>query len=162
MNKVSVITLARGRAEHLVNVVHGLNRQTILPTELIIGAMQDEPYHLPETSFPVRQIHVAGEALPLAAARNAAAASATGDILIFLDIDCIPSPDLVADYAGHASGFDGLLMGEVLYLPRAATQGDWSCEGFEGIAEKHSDRRGPPPPAPSPSAPRAQSRASAP
>lgn len=144
MNKVSVITLARGRAEHLVNVVHGLNRQTMLPTELIIGAMQDEPYHLPETSFPVRQIHVAGEALPLAAARNAAAASATGDILIFLDIDCIPSPDLVADYAGHASGFDGLLMGEVLYLPRAATQGDWSCEGFEGIAEKHSDRRGPP------------------
>ena len=64
--------------------------------------------------------------------------------MIFLDIDCIPSPDLVADYAGHASGFDGLLMGEVLYLPRAATQGDWSCEGFEGIAEKHSDRRGPP------------------
>jgi hypothetical protein len=47
MNKVSVITLARGRAEHLVNVVHGLNRQTMLPTELIIGAMQDEPYHLP-------------------------------------------------------------------------------------------------------------------
>ncbi len=144
MNKVSVITLARGRGDHLVNVVHGLNRQSMLPAELIIAVMQDEPYSLPDTPFPVRQIHVAGNDLPLAAARNAAAAIATGDILIFLDIDCIPSPSLVADYAAHADRFDGLLMGEVLYLPHQATQGDWSCEGFEGIAEKHSDRRGPP------------------
>ena len=144
MNKVSVITLARGRGDHLVNVVHGLNRQSMLPAELIIAVMQDEPYSLPNTPFPVRQIHVAGDDLPLAAARNAAAAIATGDILIFLDIDCIPSPSLVADYAAHADRFDGLLMGEVLYLPHQATQGDWSCEGFEGIAEKHSDRRGPP------------------
>lgn len=144
MNKVSVITLARGRGDHLVNVVHGLNRQAMLPAELIIAVMQDEPYSLPDTPFPVRQIHVAGNDLPLAAARNAAAAIATGDILIFLDIDCIPSPSLVADYAAHADRFDGLLMGEVLYLPHQATQGDWSCEGFEGIAEKHSDRRGPP------------------
>lgn len=144
MNKVSVITLARGRGDHLVNVVHGLNRQSMLPAELIIAVMQDEPYSLPNTPFPVRQIHVAGDDLPLAAARNAAAAIATGDILIFLDIDCIPSPSLIADYAAHADRFDGLLMGEVLYLPHQATQGDWSCEGFEGIAEKHSDRRGPP------------------
>ncbi|EQB12701.1 galactosyltransferase-related protein [Sphingobium lactosutens] len=144
MNKVSVITLARGRGDHLVNVVHGLNRQSMLPVELIIAVMQNEPYSLPKTPFPVRQIHVAGDDLPLAAARNAAAAVATGDILIFLDIDCIPSPSLVADYAAHADRFDGLLMGEVLYLPHQATQGDWSCEGFEGIAEKHSDRRGPP------------------
>ncbi|WP_062732740.1 galactosyltransferase-related protein [Sphingobium abikonense] len=144
MNKVSVITLARGRGDHLVNVVHGLNRQSMLPAELIIAVMQDDPYSLPDTPFPVCQIHVAGDDLPLAAARNAAAAIATGDILIFLDIDCIPSPSLIADYAAHADGFDGLLMGEVLYLPHQATQGDWSCEGFEGVAEKHSDRRGPP------------------
>ncbi len=144
MNRVSVITLARGRSDHLINVVHGLNQQTTKPCELIIGAMQDDPYIIPETSFPVKQFHVPGQDLPLAAARNAAGAKAEGDLLIFLDIDCIPSPDLVADYVAHAATFDGLMMGEVLYLPKMATQGDWSFDDFAKVAEKHSDRRGPP------------------
>lgn len=144
MTKVSVITLARGRPDHLTNLVHGLNRQATMPCELIVGVMQDEPYALPETRFPVRQVHVPGVDLPLAAARNLAGAMAVGDVLIFLDTDCIPTPDLVADYAGHAAAFDGLMMGEVLYLPSMATRGNWSFEGFASMAEKHSDRRGPP------------------
>jgi GT2 family glycosyltransferase len=32
----------------------------------------------------------------------------------------------------------------VLYLPGGATQGDWTTEGFAEVAEKHSDRQGPP------------------
>jgi GT2 family glycosyltransferase len=145
MTQISVVTLAKGRAEHLVNVVRGLSRQTQLPAEMIVAVMQDELYSLPEAPFPIRQMRVVAGALPLAAARNAAAQAAQGDTLVFLDIDCIPTPDLVADYARFAEEFDGLLMGEVMYLPGGATAGDWSYDGFAAVAQRHSDRRGPPP-----------------
>ncbi|MEH3099941.1 galactosyltransferase-related protein [Sphingomonas adhaesiva] len=144
MTSVSVVTLARGRPDHLVNVVRGLAGQTCLPVELIVAVMQDEEYVLPDAPFPVRQIRIAHDALPLAAARNAAAQLAQGELLVFLDMDCIPAPALVADYAGLMAGFDGLLMGEVMYLPGGATQA-WGYDRFAAVAVRHSDRRGPPP-----------------
>jgi GT2 family glycosyltransferase len=141
---VSVVTLAGGRPDHLRNLVIGLSRQTVAPAELIVAVMQDAPYDLPEAPFPVRQLMIAGGELPLAAARNAAARSAIGHALVFLDMDCIPTPTLVADYARRLDELDGLLMGEVLYLPGGATQGAWRSEDFARIAVRHSDRRGPP------------------
>jgi len=144
MPTVSVVTLAKGRPAHLRNVLTGLQRQTRPPAEFVVAVMQETPYALPEVDFPVRQILIPGTELPLAAARNRGVAAATGEAVAFLDVDCIPAPDLVADYGRALSEFDGLLMGEVLHLPERATAGDWSCEGFEGLAERHSDRRGPP------------------
>ena len=145
MTEVSVVTLGKGRPDHLVNVVRGLMRQTLMPTELIVAVMQDDLYDLPEAPFPIRQMQVVADALPLASARNVAARAATGDVIVFLDMDCIPTPTLLADYAGFLDTFDGLLMGEVLYLPGGATDGDWQYDRFAEIAVKHSDRRGPPP-----------------
>lgn len=87
MPEVSALTIARGRDAHLANVVHGLSAQTQKPCELVVAVMQDMPYRqLPKTEFPVRQIHVTrpdGE-LPLAAARNAAAANANGEVLLLV------------------------------------------------------------------------------
>ncbi len=145
MSSVSVATLARGRPDHLHNVVLGLGRQIQPPLELIVTVMQDQPYELPAATFPIRQIMMAGEQLGLAAARNAAARAATGEVLVFLDMDCIPAPGLVADYARELSGLDGLLMGEVLYLPGGGAAAGWRCEDFPAMAVRHSDRRGPPP-----------------
>lgn len=145
MSDVSVVTIARGRAEHIANVVRGLARQTMVPRELIIGAMQPDLYtDLPPAPFPIRQLRIAGDDLPLAAARNAVARAATGEVLVFLDADCIPAPSLCGDYAAATAGFDGLLMGEVMYLPGGATASGWSFEAFEAIAVRHSDRRAPP------------------
>ncbi|KQQ26076.1 glycosyl transferase [Methylobacterium sp. Leaf125] len=144
MSTVSVVTLAKGRPAHLRNLLRGLERQTQAPAEFIVAVMQDAPYDLPEVAFPVRQILVPGTDLPLAAARNQGVAAAGGDAVVFLDVDCIPAPDLVADYARGLAELDGLLMGEVLHLPERATAGDWTCEGFAAVAERHSDRRGPP------------------
>lgn len=144
MSTVSVVTLAKGRPAHLRNVLLGLERQTELPAEFIVAVMQDAPYDLPEVGFPVRQILVPGTDLPLAAARNRGVAAAGGDAVVFLDVDCIPAPELVADYARGLAELDGLLMGEVLHLPEHATAGAWSCEAFAQVAERHSDRRGPP------------------
>lgn len=143
MTKISVVTLGKGRPDHLANVVRGLVRQTMLPAELIVAVMQDDLYDLPEAPFPIRQMHVVSDALPLASARNAAARAASGEVIVFLDMDCIPTPSLLADYAEFLTDFDGLLMGEVLYLPGGATVGDWQYDRFAEIAVKHSDRRGP-------------------
>ncbi|MCJ2094251.1 galactosyltransferase-related protein [Methylobacterium sp. J-072] len=117
----SVLTLVRGRAGCLRNLMRGLARQTVPPRELVIAWMQPEPAPgLPDPGCPVRHLHVPGEPMPLAAARNRAAEAAAGDLLIFLDVDCIPAAGLVGAYAAAASGAEGLFLGEVLYLPPKA------------------------------------------
>lgn len=51
---ISVVTLAKGRPEHLVNLVKGLGRSTQPPAELIVAVMQEQVYDLPHAPFPVR------------------------------------------------------------------------------------------------------------
>ena len=144
MSTVSVVTLAKGRPNHLRNVLLGLERQTRPPAELIVAVMQEAAYDLPDAPFPVRQIVMPAAELPLAAARNRGVAEAAGDAVVFLDVDCIPAPDLVRDYARGLADLDGLLMGEVLHLPAGAAEDGWDYPGFAAVAERHSDRRGPP------------------
>ncbi|WP_199897561.1 glycosyltransferase [Asaia platycodi] len=97
-----------------------------------------------EMPFPVRQVKVDPLALRLSAARNRAAAVASGEALVFLDIDCIPAPDCLRDYQKGLDDCDGLLMGEVMYLPAGASKSGWTYAGFEQNCARHSDRRGPP------------------
>ena len=144
MKSVSVVTLAKGRPDHLRNMIVGLARQSRAPAELVVAVMQRDAYEVPDADFPIRQVMVAGDDLPLALARNAAVRAASGDAVAFLDMDCIPSPTLVADYADGLAKLDGLLMGEVLYLPGGATAPGWDCDDFAAVAVRHSDRRGPP------------------
>lgn len=141
---ISICTLAHGRAAHLANLVRGLAAQTRLPDELVVAVMQDRPYDMPDPGFPVRQIMMGGQGIPLAAGRNAAARAAAGGMLLFLDVDCIPDPGFVADYAGHLGTRDALLMGEVLYLPSGAVDDGLDFARFARIGVKHSERAGPP------------------
>ena len=141
---VSVCTLARDRDAHLTNLVHGLNAQTTRPDELIVAVMQDRAYTLPPTDFPVRQIMIGAGGIPLATARNRAAQIAQGEHLVFLDVDCIPAPRLVADYAGHLASIDALLMGEMLYLPSGEAAKGIDIARFDAVGVKHSERAGPP------------------
>lgn len=141
---VSICTLAHGRAAHLVNVVRALDMQTAIPDELVIAVMQADAYDLPETRFPIRQIMMGADGIPLAAARNAAAQTALGEQLIFLDVDCIPAPSLVTDYLAQLAAVDAVLMGEVLYLPSGATAEGLDFARFAALGVKHSERAGPP------------------
>ncbi|WP_343343212.1 galactosyltransferase-related protein [Sphingomicrobium sp. XHP0239] len=141
--KLSVLTLGGGRANHMENLVRGLRASERQPDELVIALMQDEEYDLPDCEFPVRQLFVGGEGLPLARARNLAAESARGDFLVFLDVDCIPTPTLTADYANVADA-GGVLMGEVRYLPDGATDEGIDWNRFDAISVEHSERAGPP------------------
>ena len=146
---VSIITLGRGRAAHLRNLIVGLTRQTCMPDELVIGVMQESEYcNLPATPFPVRQVLISGKHAPLAAARNSAARQAQGEMLLFLDIDCIPAGEFVADYTRVLSSQDALLMGEVMYLPAGAISDsnadNWDYADLEQLGVRHCDRQGPP------------------
>lgn len=133
---LSVLTLVRGRRDHLVNLIAGLNASTRTPDELVIAYMQDVAHvGLPETPFPVRTVMVPGEPMPLAAARNRAAEAALGDTLVFLDVDCIPSPTLVARYAETAG--QGVRLGEVLYLPAGATEGGLDFDRLDRLGQRH-------------------------
>ncbi len=115
---ISVLTIVRGRTDHLRGLMAGLARQSVLPAELVIAWMQEEAAgDLPDLPIPVRHVFVPGDAMPLAAARNRAADVASGTKLIFLDVDCIPSPTLVDAYDRALNDVDGVLLGEVYYLP---------------------------------------------
>ncbi|SEI11805.1 Glycosyltransferase, GT2 family [Methylobacterium sp. 275MFSha3.1] len=117
----SVLTLVRGRTDRLRNLMQGLARQTLPPRELVIAWMQSERApDLPDPGCPVRHLHVLGEPMPLAAARNRAAEAACAELLVFLDVDCIPSPTLTGAYARAGATARGLFLGEVLYLPPGA------------------------------------------
>ena len=136
----SVLTLVRGRERHLNRLIEGLNRQTRPPGELVIAFMQPRPItDLPETGFPVRRVVVDRNYLPLAEARNAAARSATYRKLIFLDVDCVPSQTLVESYCDALAECDGVLQGEVLYLPEIETEGvDYAA--FDRLGRPHPSR----------------------
>ena len=143
---VSALTILRGREAHLLNVIRGLEQQSRKPDEFVIGVMDDAPIAvLPTASFPIRQVLIPGDPLPLAKARNTVAREANGEILIFLDVDCIPAPKLIGEYVDALEDWDGMLMGEVMYLPSGANAPGWTYEGFDAVAERHSDRQGPPP-----------------
>lgn len=145
MTRVTALTIASGRAAHLRNVIAGFQAQDHKPCEMIIGVMQAEDYtDLPRTDFPIRQIRVTAPELPLAAARNAVADAATGDALMFVDVDCVPAPDFVAGYLRRMEGQTGLFMGEVLYLPDGAMAQGLDFAKFAETAVRHSDRQGPP------------------
>ncbi|KMO16958.1 sugar transferase [Methylobacterium indicum] len=136
-----MLTLVRGRADRLRHLMRGLARQTASPRELVIAWMQPEAEpDLPDPGCPVRHLHVPGEPMPLAAARNRAAEAACSDLLVFLDVDCIPGRSLVAAYAGAAARTDGLFLGEVLYLPPGGLPADSDDATLDRLGRAHPAR----------------------
>ncbi|MEO9151894.1 MAG: galactosyltransferase-related protein, partial [Lapillicoccus sp.] len=133
---VAVITLAHGRHGHLRAQILGLRKGTRRPEFYVVAAMGDEAVGAvvaasppPATRVSVVDVPATAE-LPLSTARNRAAATAIRDgaeVLVFLDVDCIPAPDLVETYARACDSAGGgtaaeVFSGAVHYLapPRAA------------------------------------------
>ncbi|MEP7178029.1 MAG: galactosyltransferase-related protein [Pseudonocardiales bacterium] len=103
----------------------GLIDGTRRPDLHVIVAMGDPDVgHEIDGPLPtiVQHIDSNAEALPLAEARNigaSAALDAGADILVFLDVDCIPGKNLLCRYVHCAAPPDceALLSGPVAYLP---------------------------------------------
>ncbi|WP_440708299.1 glycosyltransferase family 2 protein [Herbiconiux sp. YIM B11900] len=137
MTRVALITVVHGRHDHLARQREALALSTRRPDDHVIVVIDDPELEsqlareaatasvaAPGGPAP-RTVTVAtdAEGLPLAAARNRgaeAALAAGADVLVFLDVDCLPDPELVASYARAAmdpATRGRLLCGPVAYLP---------------------------------------------
>ena len=159
MTTVAVVTIVHGRHDHLRGQLWGLHRQLRAPDLHVVVAMGDpdveqvvaDDADAPWLSVLVPVPLVDGR-LPLAAARNAgvAAAAARGaEVVVLLDVDCIPSAGLVERYAAALDPRDRrrsrpvVVCGEVRYLSAAATAapvGEWTWDGLRAHERRHPAR----------------------
>lgn len=131
-NLISILTLVSGREKAFRNFLEGLKRSSMLPFELIVVFMNQEPSGIPDLPFMVKYLKIIDETpLPLSAARNMAAKEASGDLLIFLDVDCIPDTNLISYYSLNKQP-KSLLVGPVRYLENKA---DEHSEFFESLMQ---------------------------
>ncbi|MBA2464135.1 MAG: glycosyltransferase family 2 protein [Nocardioidaceae bacterium] len=139
MSRLGVITVVAGRHTHLAAQQRSLAAGTRRPDVRIVVAMGDPDAervmgeatadHPPSGETAVEHLVVPpGSELPLARARNTGARLALdrgAELLVFLDVDCLASPDLLGSYAVASDqlpldGSPQLLCGPVAYLPELA------------------------------------------
>jgi GT2 family glycosyltransferase len=120
-----LITIAAGRHAHLRRQQEGIAAGTAQPDVRVVVAMRaaEAPGYRELCGGAAEVLPLPGGSdLPLARARNAGARHAIAggaECLVFLDVDCIPSPALLERYREVASD-DALSCGTVRYLPAAA------------------------------------------
>jgi GT2 family glycosyltransferase len=143
--RTAVVTITHGRQAHLHRQRLGLVADP--PDVHVVVGMDDRP-DLGDVAgaAPVTRRWVApnGAGLPLAAARNAgaeAALDAGAEVVVFLDVDCIPGPRLVSSYAeaAVATPSPALLCGPVSYLP-VPPPGGYPSDGLARMATPHPAR----------------------
>jgi len=139
MSKLSVVTITRNRTHFLENLLNGLARSSRMPDECIIVHMNEPAQSLGRWPFPCRHYTYQSDiTLPLTQARNAAANYATGEILLFLDVDCVPARMMVSAYEWACESIpDAIMMGQVNYLPEGMKI-DWSADKTEAVMRSQS------------------------
>lgn len=152
MTAVAVITVVHGRHDHLAAQDRSLEVGTHRPDDRVIVAMDDPALALwrPAGAITPRVVTMGRDprGLPLAAARNAGASAAIeqgAEVVVFLDVDCLASPDLVADYADAVTGEPRRIWsGPVTYLP-PAPPGGYPLTALDAWDDPHPARPAPPP-----------------
>jgi len=132
-----VVVIAAGRHEHVRRTISALAAQWVSPARTVLVDLGSSPPLADLVGDDVDVVELRGDTsggLPLAAARNLGAARAGTGCVVFLDADCIASPDLVARYeqvlADHP---DQLACGPVRYLRRGWTTGLGERVNVEGL-----------------------------
>jgi GT2 family glycosyltransferase len=148
MVSLSVLVPVRDRTAHLANLIDGLGHAADAPRfELLAGWMGGEdpqPTLDRARGFAASAIEVEGEGEdpPLALARNQLAAAAAGEVLIFLDADCIPSRSLLTAYAAALYDRDALAVGDARYLPKGFQASGANDRLLRRAGHPHPDRAG--------------------
>jgi GT2 family glycosyltransferase len=116
--RVSVVLPTVDRPEAIYNLLRHLEHQTVAPLEIVVvdqSAAADARLEAYAASNPRVRLHrIAERGLPNA--RNVGVGLARGDVLLFLDDDSIPDPDLVRFHAERyadrdVSGVGGRVQG---------------------------------------------------
>jgi len=150
--KTAVITLAHGRHAHLAAQQQALLASTVRPGDYVVVAMNDPEISAPHPDLPgtIVRLDSGSGNLPLARARNLGAKTALArgaELLVFLDVDCLPAPDLLAGYQQAARAPEGagrMLCGPVTYLDSPGSNG-YDLDRLDELDNPHPAR-----PAPSP------------
>ena len=104
--KISVVVTTYNRPQALVLVLRGLLAQRQAPFEILIAddgsgdpTRQAIRQMTRDANVPIRHLWQADDGFRAASARNMAVAAAQGELIVFLDGDCIPRPDFIAQHA---------------------------------------------------------------
>ena len=141
---IAVITVcSRNRARHLGRQ-HEALRRWAPDVRRIVVMIGDETWDVPGAGV----IDRTGDGpVRLGSARNAGAAAALragAGLLVFLDADCVPAPDLIDRYAAAVAADPGaVLCGPVTYL--AEGTGDLDVGKLPPLVNPHPARPAPPP-----------------
>lgn len=123
----AVVTIAHGRHDHLRRQQRSLATGSVPPDDVVVVAMGDPALEQVADGHVVH-LDVGPTGLPLAAARNAGARAAIdrgADALVFLDVDCLAGPDLVAAYGETVTARPGTVWsGPVTYLAEGTDGAD--------------------------------------
>ena len=136
---VAVVTIARDRRAHLDRQRRWLREHSPGVSHIIVD-MGGETIAGDERTTIIDHPVADGSPLPLAAARNVGAGNANADVLVFLDVDCLPTSDLVATYHRRVTRFGSIWSGPVGYLPPADDIERWTSDALRGIADFHEGR----------------------
>ena len=155
---VSVVVPYYRRADQLDRLLAGLDEQTYDPERTQVVVADDGSPETPDVgghAFATLVVRQDDDGFRAAAARNLGARAATGDVLVFLDQDCVPAPDylgrvaaaaadpwsLVVGHRRHAA-LDGWPAGRVRSWLRGAGDGpevlaepQWLLEGYARTAD---------------------------
>jgi N-acetylglucosaminyl-diphospho-decaprenol L-rhamnosyltransferase len=146
--RVAVVTLVHRRDDHLAAQQRTLLRQTVLPDDYVVVAIDDPGVdgRVPRRRRLPRHvvdIDRCTEGLPLAAARNAGVAAAVergAECVVLLDVDCLAGPGLVAAYRDVVTARPGTVWsGPVTYLP-PAPPGGYDLRRLEDLDSPHRAR----------------------
>jgi GT2 family glycosyltransferase len=140
VTRTAVVTIAHGRHAHLRRQAEALTRSTVAPDAYVVVAMDDPAIADVVPHADVVQLPRVDGRLPLAAARNAGVARArSADVVVLLDVDCLPEAGLVARYTEAAATHDGVLCGPVGYLP-PPPDGGYRLDGLRDLTVPHAAR----------------------
>ncbi|MFC7490712.1 MULTISPECIES: glycosyltransferase family 2 protein [unclassified Knoellia] len=144
-----VVTIAHGRHHHLREQRRALHALSPDTAHVIVAMDDPDIDEVAGRGSGTTVVHVAGDprGLPLAHARNVGvevALAAGAGLVVLLDVDCAPGPQLVPAYERAAALAPGaLLAGPVTYLDEgtAIPPDPWL---LEGLRAPHAVRPDPP------------------
>ena len=125
--RVSVVMPTHNRVEVLLRALDALSEQTIPPDQFEVVVVDDdssdgtpERVAARQPDWPFTLMFLRQAKLGPAHARNKGLAAARGDLILFLDDDCIPTPTLIAEHLASHTNDDLAVIGRITWHPEVA------------------------------------------
>ena len=148
---LSVVTLVRNRNRMLDDFLRAWSGQDLAELEIVVvrAGGHEDPHSVAQCdrTMHVRHVELAPtldcESIAYSHARNAGAAAAHGDRLLFCDADTIPTPSFATRLHAGLGRIDALVTGDVRYLPPAVDTSQ-PIDVLCNVARPHPRRPVPP------------------